>query len=102
MKIRYVVSRERKSWKGRPQCRSVSWGYEFAVLILLWVTEQVAFLQLRLCVCDMGIDPCSESFIKIKEDNSYKAACVTSTIYKGLEYTVVLLLPLFSILWGRG
>lgn len=66
------------------------------------MTEQVAFLQLRLCVCDMGIDPCSESFIKIKEDNSYKAACVTSTIYKGLGYTVALLFSLFSIPWGRG
>lgn len=31
------VLRESKSWKGRPQGRSVSWGYEFAVLILLGV-----------------------------------------------------------------
>lgn len=49
------------------------------------MTAQVAFLELHLCICDMGIDPSSESVIRIKGDNSYKAVCVSSTIYKVLK-----------------
>lgn len=86
------VSRESKSWQGRPQGRRMSWGHEIAGVDSSWgsiipshVTAQVAFLELHLCICDMGIDPSSESVIRIKGHNSYKAVCVSSTIYKVLK-----------------
>lgn len=51
------ASRERKSWQGRPQGRSRSWGHESVGVDSPWgsvisshVTKQMALLQLHLYV----------------------------------------------------